>query len=86
MKKAHHNKFTLKKTKKKTLLTIIPNHPWFFDIKWENKNICSEIIERKRKNREHIKKWEKVGNKREGREIKEIKRKIKQGKKSCSSL
>ena len=41
--------------------------------------------ERKRKNREHIKKREKVGNKRGGRKIKERKRKIKQGKKSCSS-
>ena len=37
--------------------------------------------ERKRKNREHIKKREKVGNKRGGRKIKERKRKIKQGKK-----
>ena len=34
---------------------------------------------------EHIKKKEKVGNKRDGRKIKERKRKIKQGKKSCSS-
>jgi hypothetical protein len=39
------------------------------------------IKERKRKNREHIKKREKVGNKREGRKLKERKRKIKQGKK-----
>jgi hypothetical protein len=43
------------------------------------------IKERKRKNKEHIKKREKVGNKREGRIIKERKRKIKQGKKSYSS-
>jgi hypothetical protein len=35
------------------------------------------IKERKRKNREHIKKREKVGNKRGGRKIKERKRKIK---------
>ena len=39
------------------------------------------IKERKRKSREHIKKREKVGNKRGGRKIKERKRKIKQGKK-----
>ena len=39
------------------------------------------IKERQRKNKEHIKKGEKVGNKREGRKIKERKRKIKQGKK-----
>ena len=47
--------------------------------------LFSNIKERKRKNREHIKKREKVGNKREGRKIKESKRKIKQGKKSCLS-
>jgi hypothetical protein len=35
------------------------------------------IKERKRKNREYIKKREKVGNKRGGRKIKERKRKIK---------
>ena len=34
---------------------------------------------------EHNKKIEKVGNKREGKKIKERKIKIKQGKKSCSS-
>ena len=39
------------------------------------------IKERKRKSREHIKKREKIGNKRGGRKIKEKKRKIKQGKK-----
>ena len=39
------------------------------------------IKERKRKSRKHIKKREKVGNKRGGRKIKERKRKIKQGKK-----
>ena len=55
--------------------------PWFFDIKWENKNTFSKIKERERKNREHIEKRKKVGNKREGRKIKERKRKIKQGKK-----
>ena len=60
--------------------------PWFFDTKWENKNIFLKIKERKRKkNREHIKKREKVGNKREGRKIKERKIKIKQGKKSYLS-
>ena len=37
--------------------------------------------EKKRKNREHIKKREKVENKRGGRKIKERKRKIKRGKK-----
>ena len=42
--------------------------PWFFDTKWENENTFSKIKERKRKNREHIKKREKVGNKeREGK-------------------
>jgi hypothetical protein len=51
----------------------------------QNENIFSKIKKRKRKNREHIKKREKVGNKKEGREIKERKRKIKQEKKSCSS-
>ena len=66
--------------KKKTLQTIIPNHLWFFDTKWENENTFSKIKEKKKKkkNKEHIKKREKVGNKREGRKIKE-------GKKSCSS-
>ena len=39
------------------------------------------IKEKKRKSREHIKKREKVGNKRGGRKIKERKRKIKPGKK-----
>ena len=39
------------------------------------------IKERKRKSREHIKKREKVRNKRGGRKIKERKRKIKPGKK-----
>jgi hypothetical protein len=39
------------------------------------------IKEIKRKSREHIKKREKVGNKREGRKIKERKRKIKREKK-----
>ena len=39
------------------------------------------IKERKRKSREHIKKREKVGNKRGGRKIKERKRKIKPRKK-----
>ena len=39
------------------------------------------IKKRKRKSREHIKKREKVGNKRGGRKIKERKRKIKPGKK-----
>ena len=82
LEKAHHNKFTLNKEKK--LLTIISNHPLFFDTKWENDNIFSKIKERKRKNREHIKTREKVGNKREERKIKERKRKIKEGKKSCS--
>jgi hypothetical protein len=43
----------------------------------QNENTFSKIKERKRKNREHIKKTEKVGNKREGRKIKERKRKIK---------
>ena len=64
---------------------IIPNHHWFFDTKLENENTFSKIKKRKRKNREYIKKREKVGNKREGREIKERKRKIKQEKKNCSS-
>ena len=49
--------------------------------KWENENTFSKIKEIKRKNREHIKKREKVGNKKEGRKIKERKRKIKRGKK-----
>jgi hypothetical protein len=40
-----------------------------------------KIKERKRKSKEHIKKGEKVGNKRGRRKIKERKRKIKQGKK-----
>ena len=73
--------------KKKTLQTIIPNHLSFFDTKWENENTFSKIKEKKKKkkNKEHIKKREKVGNKREGWKIKERKRKIKQGKKSCSS-
>ena len=73
--------------KKKTLQTIIPNHLWFFDTKWENENTFSKIKEKrkKKKNKEHIKKREKVGNKREGWKIKERKRKIKQGKKSCLS-
>jgi hypothetical protein len=31
LEKAHHNKFTL--NKEKNLLTIISNHPWFFDTK-----------------------------------------------------
>jgi hypothetical protein len=35
------------------------------------------IKERKRKSREYIKKREKIGNKREGKKIKERKRKIK---------
>ena len=39
------------------------------------------IKERKREIREHIKKREKVKNKRGGRKIKERKRKIKRGKK-----
>ena len=49
--------------------------------KWENENTFLKIKERKRKNREHIKKRKKVGNKRGGRKIKERKRKIKQEKK-----
>ena len=73
LEKAHHNKFTLNK-EKKTLLMIIPNHPWFFDTKRENENTFSEIKERKRKSREQMREKE---NKR--------KRKIKQGKKSYSS-
>jgi hypothetical protein len=40
-----------------------------------------KIKERKIKSREHIKKRERVGNKRGGRKIKERKRKIKRGKK-----
>ena len=75
LEKAHHNKFTLNK-EKKTLLTIIPNNSWFFDTKWENENTFSKIKERKRKNREHIKKKEKVGKKREGGKIKERKKKL----------
>jgi hypothetical protein len=47
----------------------------------QNENTFSKIKERKRKNRKHIKKREKIGNKREGRKIKERKRKIKRGKK-----
>jgi hypothetical protein len=37
----------------------------------QNENTFSKIKERKRKNREHIKKREKVGNEREGKKIKE---------------
>ena len=40
-----------------------------------------KIKERKRKSKEHIKKREKVGNKREGRKIKERKSKIQRWKK-----
>ena len=47
--------------------------PWFFDTKWENENTFSKIKERKRKNREHIRKREKVGNR--GKENKRKKEK-----------
>ena len=48
-----------------------------------NKDIYKPFMikERKRKSREHIKKREKVGNKRGGRKIKERMREIKQEKK-----
>ena len=59
-----------KKNIKKWVGHDLCTSPWFFYTKWENDITFSKIIEKKRKNREHIKKEkEKVGNKREGRKI-----------------
>ena len=79
-----HKPFMIKKYHRHPLnkfLQFYTRALWFFETKWENENTFSKIKERKRKNREHIKNREKVGNKRGGRKIKERKRKIKRGKK-----
>jgi hypothetical protein len=84
LEKAHHNKFTLNKEK-----NITNDHSksslvlWYKMRKWEY--FFKDKRKKEKKNREQIKKREKVGKKREGGKIKERKRKIKQGKKSCSS-
>ena len=84
LEKAHHNKFTLNKEKNITndhsKLSLVL---WYKMRKWEY--FFKDKKKRKRKNREHIKKREKVGNKKGEGKIKERKRKIKQGKESCSS-